>query len=225
MPHLRKGDQLQVAVLTTSYPLTPGSTSGIFVARLLEADTASVPDIVQHLSEHGNWAAPLLVEAAKTDEPKQRLHVSLARLPQDDGQIPALRDRLLDGKPVEVRVIRDALQPRASQLAADLWAELDNRAEPPRRRFRAACALAAFDPSGTRWPEHAESVAAWLAAENLIVDPDFLLDQIGGAPLGIDRQLERRFREQEVKSRQQENDGADDDQSVFQEFFHFVPSK
>ena len=37
MPHLRKGDQLQVAVLTTSYPLAPGSTSGIFVARLLEA--------------------------------------------------------------------------------------------------------------------------------------------------------------------------------------------
>lgn len=86
------------------------------VARLLEADTASVPDIVQHLSEHWNWAEPLLAEAAKTDDPKQRLHVSLARLPQDDGQIPALRDRLLDGKPVEVRVIRDALRPRASQL-------------------------------------------------------------------------------------------------------------
>ena len=37
MPHLRKGHELQVAVLTTSYPLAPGSTSGIFVARLLEA--------------------------------------------------------------------------------------------------------------------------------------------------------------------------------------------
>jgi len=143
------------------------------VARLLEADTASVPDIVQHLSEHRDWAAPLLAEAAKTDDPKQRLHVSLARLPQDDGQIPALRDRLLDGKPVEVRVIRDALRPRASQLTPDLWAELDNRAEPPRRRFRAACALAAFDPSVTRWPEHAESVAAWLAAENLTVVRDW----------------------------------------------------
>jgi len=143
------------------------------VARLLEADTASVPDIVQHLSEHWNWADPLLAEAATTDDPKKSLHVSLARLPQDEGQLPTLRDRLLDGKPVEVRVIRDAFQPHASQLAPDLWAELDNRAEPPRQRFRAACALAAFDPSSTRWPEHAESVAAWLAAENLTVVRDW----------------------------------------------------
>lgn len=37
MPLLRTCHTMQVAVLTTSYPLAPGSTSGIFVARLLEA--------------------------------------------------------------------------------------------------------------------------------------------------------------------------------------------
>lgn len=37
MPPLRTCQTLQVAVLTTSYPLVPDSTSGIFVARLLEA--------------------------------------------------------------------------------------------------------------------------------------------------------------------------------------------
>ncbi len=120
-----------------------------------------------------SWVDPLLAEAAKTDDPKKSLHVSLARLPQDAGQIPALRDRLLDGQPVEVRVIRDAVQPHAAQLAPELWEVLDNKAQLTRRRFRAACALAAFDPSSKRWPEHAESVAAWLAAENLIVVRDW----------------------------------------------------
>ena len=37
MPHLHNSEELQVVVLTTSYPLAPSSTSGIFVARLLEA--------------------------------------------------------------------------------------------------------------------------------------------------------------------------------------------
>lgn len=37
MPHLRTSHELRVVVLTTSYPLTRGGTSGIFVARLLEA--------------------------------------------------------------------------------------------------------------------------------------------------------------------------------------------
>ena len=37
MPRSRMRHTLRVAVLTTSYPLAPGSTSGIFVARLLEA--------------------------------------------------------------------------------------------------------------------------------------------------------------------------------------------
>ncbi len=143
------------------------------VARLLEAETSSVPELVQHMTLHWSWVDPLLAEAAKTEDPKQSLHVSLARLPQDESQRSTLRERLLDGNPVEVRVIRGMLQPYAGQLAPELWAVLDNKAEPTRRRFRAACALAAFDPSNSRWPEHAESVAAWLVAENLTVVPDW----------------------------------------------------
>ena len=59
-------------------------------------------------------------------------------------------------------------------LAADLWAECwtaADRADPPAvpRGMR----LAAFDPSRQGWSEHAESVAAWLAAENLIVVGDW----------------------------------------------------
>ena len=86
------------------------------VARLLEADTAGVPDIVQHMSLHRSWVDPLLAEAAKTDDPKKSLHVSSG--PIAAGRRPDsgyLRDRLLDGQPVEVRVIRDALRPHASQ--------------------------------------------------------------------------------------------------------------
>ena len=67
MPHLRKGHELQVAVLTTSYPLAPGSTSGIFVARLLEA----MPDDI---------ALSIITPASCADTPRSP-HEKLQVLP------------------------------------------------------------------------------------------------------------------------------------------------
>lgn len=143
------------------------------VARLLEAETSGVPEIVGEIASLRRWADPLLAAVARTDDPKKRLHVSLARLPQDAEQIPALRDRLLDGRPTEVRVIRGMLHPYATRLTTYLWGVLDDSTELTGRRFRAASALAAFDASNPRWPEHAESLAAWLVAENQVIVPEW----------------------------------------------------
>jgi eukaryotic-like serine/threonine-protein kinase len=139
------------------------------VERLLEAETADAPGVVRQIESYRRWADQMLDDAAATDDPKKRLHIALARLPRDPVQADDLRERLLDGKPVEVRVVRDALQSRAAKLAPALWRELGDTNQPLRRRFRAACALAAFDPSGKEWATHSESVAAWLVAENRLV--------------------------------------------------------
>ena len=49
---------------------------------------------------------------------------------------------------------------------------------------------------------------------SVIVDLNLLLDEIGGESLRINRQLEHRFRKKEVKCRQQDNDGNDNEQPI-----------
>jgi hypothetical protein len=56
--------------------------------------------------------------------------------------------------------------------------------------------------------------SSFQVGDPVIVDLDFLLDQTGGASLGIDCQLEHRFRKKEIKCCEQNNDGNDDEQSV-----------
>jgi eukaryotic-like serine/threonine-protein kinase len=117
------------------------------VRSLLKAETAQVPAIIGELADYRQWADPLLGEendkAAASSRPK--LHVSLALLPVNAGQVAYLYDRLLDAEPWEVPVIRDALLPHKDALLDKLWAV----AKKPERgkeaqRLRAAAALVKY---------------------------------------------------------------------------------
>src|SRR5947209_20596086 len=76
------------------------------VQRLLDADTAQVPQVVGEMAEYRQWTDPLLREEMDkaADKSRQKLHTSLALLPVDGSQVPYLYDRLLDAEAHEVPV-------------------------------------------------------------------------------------------------------------------------
>ncbi len=141
--------------------------------RLLVASTAQVPGIIRELAPYRRWAVPMLKSAtAKSPEDlsrRSRLHLSLALLPSDAAQIPVLFERMMAADPEEMLVIRDALLPQRAALTESLWAILTDPAAERERRFRAACALALYDPDDVRWSDVADDVVARLTAENPIL--------------------------------------------------------
>jgi formylglycine-generating enzyme required for sulfatase activity len=117
--------------------------------RLLDAKTNEVPTIVQDMALYRRWLDPLLRDARKeadaNHDPGKQLHLSLALLPVDSGQVDYLYDRLLNAGPTELVVIRDALAGYRDVLVERLWQVVGDQQADPEQRFRAACVLAEYD--------------------------------------------------------------------------------
>jgi formylglycine-generating enzyme required for sulfatase activity len=139
------------------------------VVRLIDADTAHVPGIIDELAENRQWADPLLREenGKAAAESRQKLRTSLALLPVDGGQVDFLFGRLLAADPGEVPVIRDALFPHKSELLDKLWAvvQTPGKGREP-RRLRAAAALAKYDQGSEKWAQCSPMVVNDLVREN-----------------------------------------------------------
>ncbi|MCY2987989.1 MAG: hypothetical protein NTY19_09025, partial [Planctomycetota bacterium] len=99
---------------------------------------------------------------------RERLRLSLALLPHDATQVSCLFKSLSDAEPAEFLVIRDALMPHADGLTQRLWGIASDPRLADEARFRAACALARFDPSAdkTRWDGFSTAVAQVLVSRN-----------------------------------------------------------
>ncbi len=142
-------------------------------ARLLEATTADVPDIVGEMGPYRRWLDGELrqayADAAAAHDARRELHASLALLPVDPGQVSYLRKRLLSANPEEVFVIRGALLPYAGDISAWLWEVLENGKTVSGERLRAACALAVYAAGDTRWNGVSRDVAARLVTEPVLV--------------------------------------------------------
>jgi formylglycine-generating enzyme required for sulfatase activity len=137
------------------------------VQRLLDAEPAGVPDVINAMEGYRRWTDPLLRQEGEeaADLSRQRLHASLGLLPVDESQVDYLCRRLLDADPQHLAVIRNALRPHQEALAGRLWEVLCNTRQDAHRRFRAACALAGHDAAGAaRWREVSPFVAAHLLA-------------------------------------------------------------
>ena len=138
--------------------------------RLMDASTSEVPAIIPGLAPYRRWVDPLL--AAELSGPGARpesrrvLHARLALLPVDPGQVPYLRDRLLEAEPPEFLVIRAALRPHGPRLRDGLWALVESPEAEKDHRFRAACALADFDPGNRRHAAVAPVVVALLTTQS-----------------------------------------------------------
>lgn len=141
--------------------------------RLLEASTPDVPGIVKDMAPYRRWLNPLLHEAyaqaEQENDPRKQLHASLALVPADSRQVEYLYERLLEGEPQKVVVIREALSDHKHDLTEKLWGLLENPKNDQDRRFRAACALSVFAPDDPRWKKASGDVAATLMIQKPIV--------------------------------------------------------
>jgi len=141
------------------------------VRRLLEADLAEVPPIVAQLRPLRKDATPLLRKEhqAAVEPSRVKLHTSLALLPGDEGQIDYLHEQLLQAEAADFPVLRDALAGHRAALSDRLWKEARS-GEDNGRRFRAAAALATYEPDHPGWRDFREPIAQALTR----VKPEFL---------------------------------------------------
>lgn len=139
------------------------------VKRLLDAETAQVPEVITDMSGFRHWTDPLLraEEANATSTERQKLHASLALLPVDPGQVDYLYTRLLAAEPHEVAIIRDALEPHKAGLLAKLWSVVKSqKREQQSQRLRAAAVLAKYDGESADWARASSFVVKDLVPEN-----------------------------------------------------------
>ncbi len=130
------------------------------VESLQRVGTPEVPAVVAQLSGYRRWADPQLVRLAQSTDAQSRehLHASLALLPVDATQVGYLFDRLLKATPVELLVLRDALNAHRLTLTPKLWAVIKSAKPGDAGLLPAAGALAVFDPNYDNWEA---SGASW----------------------------------------------------------------
>ncbi len=185
--HHRQGlilGTLVLAMVAAGVELHGRLRATALVDGLLGGGTPDAPATILKLGPFYRWARPLLVEARDDPDLRKRLRASLALLPVDpSGQTEFLCERLLDEGPQEFRVLCEALEPYREGLTEGLWSVAADSARPARGRFRAACALAAWDVRSPWWSEHADQVASWLVLENPLLLRDWaeILRPVGPA--------------------------------------------
>jgi serine/threonine protein kinase/formylglycine-generating enzyme required for sulfatase activity len=137
------------------------------VHRLLGAKLADTPPILQELENHRPHADPLLLAtlADPAARPDHQLRARLGRLPVDPEQVAPLTTCLLEAAAEDFAHLRNALAPHHARLDGGFW-DLVNRGKDTGRRFRAAAALASYDPAGEGWQRN----STWVAGQ-LVIQP------------------------------------------------------
>ena len=153
-----------IAAVFSAWQINGHFQATSLVKRLVAADIAEVPGIVQELGAYRRWADPLLrqedVNAPQGSNKKRDL--DLALLAVDQSKLAELREDLLHVSPSQFPLVRDALLPYRDSVANPLWnVALDTKREAP-QRFQAACALATYAPDDNRWSRINTFVAAHL---------------------------------------------------------------
>jgi formylglycine-generating enzyme required for sulfatase activity len=140
------------------------------VDKLLAADTARVPDIIEQLSGYRRWADSRLRSLVQDDgAPGQdKVRASLALLPVDRTQVPFLEQHLLHALASEFPVLRDRLEPYRDELTPNLWSVLERASPGDAGLLPAAGALARYDPKSPNWQANGAKVASALVAVNPI---------------------------------------------------------
>jgi serine/threonine protein kinase/formylglycine-generating enzyme required for sulfatase activity len=146
--------------------------SQLKIDALLHAPTEEAPTIVSDMAPYRRWLDERLRtkmdEARGSGDERRMLHLSLALLPADEGQVDYLVGRLLSGDVIEVRAIGESLAPHAEALVGRFWKIALDQDSAPGERLRAACFLAQHDASDARWRKAAGDVAKILALENAL---------------------------------------------------------
>ncbi len=142
------------------------------VQRVLDAETAQVPDIVAAMRDYRPWVDPALRDARDkaAEDSRRKLHASLALLPVDASQADYLYGRLIQAAPGEHAVLREALKPHRWTLMPKLWSVLESAKAGEGSLLPTAAALAGYAPDDGHW----EGVAPKAAQALVSVNPVFL---------------------------------------------------
>ncbi len=138
------------------------------VERMVDADTAQVPVIVEELSAYRRWADPRLNTIVKNsdDNSREKFHASLALLPVDATQVDYLFKRLLTATPSELPVLREALRSHDASLTPTLWTELQSSRPGDVKFLPSSSALAYYSPDDAKWEAQTDRVAQALVSVN-----------------------------------------------------------
>lgn len=144
------------------------------VKGLLQAETSQVPTIIDSLKAYRNIASDELtsVYSKATPGSNAQLHAALAILPQDPTVLPLLNARLLTVNYAQFPFVRDLLKDYKDELIEDYW-KIASQENESQARFRAACALATYDPDNARWSD--KRLGQFLARYLTKVEPSELL--------------------------------------------------
>ncbi len=167
-----------IAVCLSIWDINGRFQARSLVRRLMVADIAEVPGIVQEMDAYRRWADPVLRQEddQEAQGSSKKLHLNLALLPVDQSKLAELRKDLLLASPSRFSVVRDTLSPYRERVVEPLWSvALDPMQKTP-ERFQAACALATYAPNDQRWSKintfvagrlmtfEATDLVAWRAA-------------------------------------------------------------
>jgi formylglycine-generating enzyme required for sulfatase activity len=187
------------------------------VQAVLEAKVTQVGPIIQKMAGYQKWTVPRLQnERQKVGiNSSEKLNASLALLKDDPGQVAFLFDRLLDAKPDEVSVIRDALAPYQQPLIEKLWSVVESPEKGnSSHRLQAASALSRYDPDSPRW----ETTQAAIVNDLITVpagDLSFWLDSLHDVAGKLIPQLSFVYRDRSVDRGETQRSLATDILAVF----------
>jgi hypothetical protein len=141
---------LAVAALFSTWEINGRFQAASLVKRLIAADIAHVPSIVQEMEGYRRWIDPLLYEQEARGS-NHKLYLDLALVPVDARKIGELRDQLSLVSPSQFPVVRDALSSYKDRVTESLWNLAVDPSRETQQRFQAACALATYAPDEPRW--------------------------------------------------------------------------
>jgi formylglycine-generating enzyme required for sulfatase activity/tRNA A-37 threonylcarbamoyl transferase component Bud32 len=119
---------------------------------LLNVEPSAVPTILEALQPFHSTVAARLKELSQHELTKsQRWRLSLALLPDDEGHVAFLRGYIFEAAPAELGVIRDGLNDHRGSIVDPLWSVFDDASKNRDHKLRAACVLAKYDSTNTRW--------------------------------------------------------------------------
>ena len=148
------------------------------VEGLLAADTAQVSASLKSLKDFRSWTDRQL-QKSFDDLPADsnaKLHAGLALVVDvqsiDPLVLEFLKERLLTVTPGQFAPVRALLEPHQKQLIPAYWIVANDDQRPAPKRFRAACALAAFDPTNPSWNDL--TFTTFLSEQLVAVSPEFI---------------------------------------------------
>jgi len=132
------------------------------VQRLLDAETAQVPDIIDRLKEYRVWADPLLKEEYAKEPPgsRRKLYAGLALLRTDKQYLEFVFPQLLEASPQEIWFLHKELLLYQGELQERLWKTVATpEKEHDQHGLSAACMLACLSSGKeANWPKISATV-------------------------------------------------------------------